>query len=78
MTSTVKGVRSKEELDGILKEGRGLPAILHFWAEWCEASKQMDRVFSHLCQIPLMLSFFGLKLNNNQSFGGNKIVLQNC
>lgn len=49
MTSTVKDVRSKEELDGILKEGGGLPAILHFWAEWCEASKQMDRVFSHLC-----------------------------
>jgi len=49
MGSTVKDVQSKEELDGILKEGGGLPALLHFWAEWCEASKQMDRVFSHLC-----------------------------
>lgn len=48
MASTVKDVQSKEEFDGILKEG-GQPVILHFWAEWCEASKQMDRVFSHLC-----------------------------
>jgi len=49
MASTVKDVQSKQELDGILNEEGGLPAILHFWAEWCEASKQMDRVFSHLC-----------------------------
>lgn len=48
MASAVKDVQSKEEFDGILKEG-GQPVILHFWAEWCEASKQMDRVFSHLC-----------------------------
>uniref|UniRef100_A0A0C9RJ08 TSA: Wollemia nobilis Ref_Wollemi_Transcript_15195_1929 transcribed RNA sequence n=1 Tax=Wollemia nobilis TaxID=56998 RepID=A0A0C9RJ08_9CONI len=47
MGSQVKDVQSKLELDAVLSEGG--PAILHFWAEWCEASKQMDQVFSHLC-----------------------------
>ncbi|KAF3796204.1 Monothiol glutaredoxin-S17 [Nymphaea thermarum] len=43
---SVKDLGSKAELDGILKEGQTI--ILHFWATWCEASKQMDQVFSHL------------------------------
>lgn len=46
MGGAVADVRSKEELDGVL--GGGGPVVLHFWASWCEASKQMDQVFSHL------------------------------
>ncbi|KAK6788516.1 hypothetical protein RDI58_012314 [Solanum bulbocastanum] len=43
---SVKEVQSKAKLDKIVAEGS--PAILHFWASWCEASKHMDQVFSHL------------------------------
>lgn len=43
---SVKEVKSKAELDKLLSEGA--PVALHFWASWCEASKQMDQVFSHL------------------------------
>ncbi|KAK9267972.1 hypothetical protein L1049_010409 [Liquidambar formosana] len=46
MGGSVKDVQSKAELDNVLHEGA--PVILHFWASWCEASKQMDQVFSHL------------------------------
>ncbi|GAB2301178.1 Monothiol glutaredoxin-S17 [Dionaea muscipula] len=42
----VKDVQSKAELEKVV--GEGSPVILHFWAGWCEASKQMDQVFSHL------------------------------
>ncbi|MQM18227.1 hypothetical protein Taro_051215 [Colocasia esculenta] len=42
----VKEVKSKQELDDLLRGGS--PAILQFWATWCEASKQMDQLFSHL------------------------------
>ncbi|KAM7506087.1 hypothetical protein LguiB_004991 [Lonicera macranthoides] len=42
----VKDLKSKAELDDAMKEGA--PVILHFWAKWCEASKQMDQIFSHL------------------------------
>lgn len=43
---SVKDLMSKAELDKVL--GEGSPVILHFWASWCEASKHMDQVFSHL------------------------------
>ncbi|XP_039061721.1 monothiol glutaredoxin-S17-like [Hibiscus syriacus] len=43
---SVKDVKSKAELDGLRQSGA--PLILHFWASWCEASKHMDKVFSHL------------------------------
>lgn len=46
MSGTVKEVKSKEELDGVVKSGA--PTIVHFWASWCDASKHMDQVFSHL------------------------------
>ncbi|CAL1372762.1 unnamed protein product [Linum trigynum] len=46
MGGAVKDLQSKAELDGLLKTGA--PAILHFWAAWCDASKHMDQVFSHL------------------------------
>ena len=46
MGGSVKDVQSKAELDSLL--GSGAPVILHFWASWCEASKHMDQVFSHL------------------------------
>lgn len=39
-------VKSKQELDNLVRSGA--PVILHFWASWCEASKHMDQVFSHL------------------------------
>lgn len=42
----VKDLKSKQELDNLLKEGS--PVMIHFWASWCEASKHMDQVFSHL------------------------------
>lgn len=42
----VKDVGSKGELDRTINLGQ--PVIMHFWASWCEASKQMDQVFSHL------------------------------
>ncbi|XVF25814.1 hypothetical protein REPUB_Repub13aG0246000 [Reevesia pubescens] len=43
---SVKDVKSKGELDSLRQSGT--PLILHFWASWCEASKHMDQVFSHL------------------------------
>ncbi|GAA0174469.1 reductase [Lithospermum erythrorhizon] len=43
---SIKDVHSKAELDKVLEDGK--PVILHFWATWCEASKQMDQVFAHL------------------------------
>ncbi|XP_050213523.1 monothiol glutaredoxin-S17 [Mercurialis annua] len=43
---SVKDLKSKAELD-TLNNG-GAPVILHFWASWCDASKHMDQVFSHL------------------------------
>ncbi|KAL3522262.1 hypothetical protein ACH5RR_015096 [Cinchona calisaya] len=43
---SVKELKSKAELEKVLAEKN--PLILHFWASWCEASKQMDQVFSHL------------------------------
>ncbi|KAK6917538.1 Thioredoxin domain [Dillenia turbinata] len=46
MGETVKDVTSKGELEKELQHGGAV--ILHFWASWCEASKQMDQVFSHL------------------------------
>ncbi|KAF5474396.1 hypothetical protein F2P56_006298 [Juglans regia] len=46
MGGSVKDVHSKAELDNVV--GSGAPVILHFWASWCEASKHMDQVFSHL------------------------------
>lgn len=39
-------VKSKDEVDEVV--GGGSPVVLHFWASWCEASKHMDQVFSHL------------------------------
>lgn len=42
----MKDLKSKAELEKILGEKKTV--ILHFWASWCEASKQMDQVFSHL------------------------------
>lgn len=42
----MKELKTKEELDNVRHSGA--PVILHFWASWCEASKHMDQVFSHL------------------------------
>ncbi|XP_019162260.1 PREDICTED: monothiol glutaredoxin-S17 [Ipomoea nil] len=42
----VKELESKEELVKLVADGS--PAVVHFWATWCEASKHMDQVFSHL------------------------------
>ncbi|KAL0442773.1 UNVERIFIED_CONTAM: Monothiol glutaredoxin-S17 [Sesamum latifolium] len=42
----VKDVKSKAELEATVAQGA--PVVLHFWASWCEASKHMDQVFSHL------------------------------
>ncbi|GKV00936.1 hypothetical protein SLEP1_g13542 [Rubroshorea leprosula] len=46
MGGSMKDVQSKVELDNLRQSGA--PIILHFWASWCEASKHMDSVFSHL------------------------------
>ncbi|XP_073112601.1 monothiol glutaredoxin-S11-like isoform X1 [Elaeis guineensis] len=43
---SVKDVQSKKDLDDSLRGPA--PVVLHFWASWCEASKQMDQVFAHL------------------------------
>ncbi|KAJ4784228.1 Glutaredoxin family protein [Rhynchospora pubera] len=42
----VRDVKSKTELDEVVNGGK--PVVLHFWASWCDASKQMDQIFSHL------------------------------
>ncbi|XP_065019225.1 monothiol glutaredoxin-S11-like [Musa acuminata AAA Group] len=44
--SGVKDIGSKADLDDALR-GEA-PVIVHFWASWCAASKQMDQVFAHL------------------------------
>ncbi|KAL0749044.1 hypothetical protein Bca101_031046 [Brassica carinata] len=46
MGGAVKDIASKSELDNLRQSGA--PIALHFWASWCDASKQMDQVFSHL------------------------------
>lgn len=46
MGGSVRDVKSKGEVDELV--GSGSPVILHFWASWCEASKHMDQLFSHL------------------------------
>ncbi|RDY13558.1 Monothiol glutaredoxin-S17, partial [Mucuna pruriens] len=46
MGGSVKDVKSKGEVDEVVRSGS--PVILHFWASWCEASKHMDQLFSHL------------------------------
>ncbi|CAL0312053.1 unnamed protein product [Lupinus luteus] len=46
MGGSVKDVKSKAEIDNLIRDG--VPIIVHFWASWCEASKHMDQVFSHL------------------------------
>ncbi|KAJ8761547.1 hypothetical protein K2173_004323 [Erythroxylum novogranatense] len=46
MGGFVKDVKSKAELDNLLSTAA--PVFLHFWAAWCEASKHMDQLFSHL------------------------------
>ncbi|KAK7319676.1 hypothetical protein RJT34_04399 [Clitoria ternatea] len=46
MGGSVKDVKSKSEVDEVV--GTASPVILHFWASWCEASKHMDQLFSHL------------------------------
>lgn len=60
---SVKDLVSKTELDEKVKIGQAV--IIHFWASWCDASKQMDQVFSHLStdfpqalflRVPLSLS----------------------
>ncbi|EPS64131.1 hypothetical protein M569_10649, partial [Genlisea aurea] len=38
--------KSASELSSIT--GDGTPSVIHFWASWCEASRHMDQVFSHL------------------------------
>jgi thiol-disulfide isomerase/thioredoxin len=42
----VREVGSKAELEAAVAGARA--AAVHFWAGWCEASKQMDEVFAHL------------------------------
>jgi len=46
MGGSVRDVNSKSELDAVVRGGS--PVVLHFWASWCEASKHMDQLFSHL------------------------------
>ncbi|XP_027346079.1 monothiol glutaredoxin-S17 isoform X1 [Abrus precatorius] len=46
MSGTVKDVKLKGEIDEVVRSGS--PVILHFWAPWCEASKHMDQLVSHL------------------------------
>ncbi|KAJ7543377.1 hypothetical protein O6H91_09G035000 [Diphasiastrum complanatum] len=47
--SSVKDVSSKADLDALVKQEGGAVVVLHFWASWCQASKQMDAVFAQLC-----------------------------
>jgi thiol-disulfide isomerase/thioredoxin len=42
----VNDIKSKTELDEAINGGK--PVVLHFWASWCDASKQMDQIVSHL------------------------------
>ncbi|CAN8246240.1 unnamed protein product [Cochlearia groenlandica] len=46
MGGAVKDMGSKTELNKLRQSGEAV--VIHFWASWCEASKQMDQVFSHL------------------------------
>ncbi|THG12696.1 hypothetical protein TEA_026823 [Camellia sinensis var. sinensis] len=46
MGGSVRDMQSKGEVDSVMKDGS--PVIIHFWAFWCQASKQMDQLFSHL------------------------------
>uniref|UniRef100_A0A0E0M9D2 Thioredoxin domain-containing protein n=1 Tax=Oryza punctata TaxID=4537 RepID=A0A0E0M9D2_ORYPU len=46
MAAAVREVGSKAELEAAVGGARA--AAVHFWAAWCEASKQMDEVFAHL------------------------------
>lgn len=63
---SVKDVQSKGELDGLRQSGATL--ILHFWASWCEASKHMDQVFSHLSTDFPNSHFLRVLLRNFEKF----------
>ncbi|ERM95190.1 monothiol glutaredoxin-S17 [Amborella trichopoda] len=56
MAGSVKDLQSMAELKEALS--KGFPLILHFWASWCEASKQMDQVFAHLSTDTPQARFF--------------------
>jgi len=60
----VKDVRSKKEFDEMVKSCS--PFILHFWASWCEASKQMDQVFAHLSADFPHVHFFRVEAEEQQ------------
>ncbi|XP_043702687.1 monothiol glutaredoxin-S17 [Telopea speciosissima] len=46
MDGTVKDLQSKKDLDDMVRQGS--PIVLLFWASWCEASKHMNQLFTHL------------------------------
>ncbi|KAL0784418.1 hypothetical protein YC2023_034891 [Brassica napus] len=59
MGGAVKDIASKSELDNLGQSGAQV--VLHFWALWCDASKQMDQVFSHLATDFPRAHFFRLQ-----------------
>ena len=66
MSGTVKDIVSKAELDNLRQSGA--PVVLHFWASWCDASKQMDQVFSHLATDFPRAHFFRVRLCSLDQF----------
>ncbi|CAH2071668.1 unnamed protein product [Thlaspi arvense] len=63
MGGAVKDIASKSELDNLRQSGA--PVVLHFWASWCDASKQMDQVFSHLATDFPRAHFFRVEAEEN-------------
>lgn len=62
----MKDIVSKAELDNLRQSGA--PIVLHFWASWCDASKQMDQVFSHLATDFPLAHFFRVRLCSLDQF----------
>ncbi|RWW21065.1 hypothetical protein BHE74_00026556 [Ensete ventricosum] len=72
----VKDIGSKADLDDALRGAA--PVVVHFWASWCAASKQMDQVFARLAADFPHALFFRVPASSTLSFFSFFVYLNRC